>query len=366
MTGSTRTAHGDETLMRRALTLAREGWGQTAPNPMVGAVVVRDGVVVGEGYHERYGQPHAEVNALRAAGDNAQGATLYVTLEPCRHHGKTPPCTDAIIAAGVARVVIACLDPTAQAGGGATLLRDAGIRIDTGVLGAEAKELNAPFFHAVTGKTPWTTLKLAVSMETAIAGARGSTTHLTGAPARAEVHQLRAGHDAIAVGVGTVLADNPMLTVRDVRQPRVPLTRVIFDRQLRTPLDATVARTAAETPTVIVTATALSSDRARALRELGVSLLQAHDLDEGFRALRQQGVRSLLVEGGAMLATAALESGLVHRLIIFQAPVLLGGDALYAFEGAGPATLGRLETLPVLERRQLGADVMTTYAIVER
>src|SRR5687768_10267287 len=158
--------------MRRALTLAREGWGQTAPNPMVGAVVVRDGVIVGEGYHERFGQAHAEVNALRAAGAQAKGATLYVTLEPCRHHGKTPPCTDAIRAAGVTRVVIASLDPTAQAGGGAALLREAGIHVDTGILRDEADELNAPFFHAARADTPWTTLKLAVSMETAIAGAR--------------------------------------------------------------------------------------------------------------------------------------------------------------------------------------------------
>jgi len=351
--------------MRRALTLARKGWGQTAPNPMVGAVVVRAGEIVGEGYHEGFGQAHAEVNAIHAAGDAAKGATLYVTLEPCRHHGKTPPCTDAIVAAGLTRVVIASMDPTTQAGGGAALLRGAGISVDTGILRAEAEELNAPFFHGARADTPWTTLKLAVSMETAISDARGSTTQLTSPPARAAVHHLRAGHTAIAVGVGTVLADNPMLTVREAPPPRVPLTRVIFDRTLRTPLEATVVRTAAETPTIIVTQSE-STSRAGALRDAGVRLLAARSLDEAFRHLHRLGVHSLLVEGGAALATAVLEAGLVQRLIILQAPVLLGRNALYAFDGAAPATLGRLELLPVLERRQLGADVMTTYAMAER
>jgi len=350
--------------MRRALDLAREGWGQTAPNPMVGAVVVRDGAVVGEGYHARFGEPHAEVMALRAAGERARGATLFVTLEPCRHHGKTPPCTDAIAAAGVRRVVAAVLDPTRDAGGGAAQLRERGIQVDVGLLGAEARELNAPFFHAVASELPWTTLKLAVSIETAISNERGTTSWLTGPESRAEVHRLRAGHDGIAVGVGTILADDSQLTVREGRPPRVPPTRVIFDRHLRTPLTAGVVRTVTEAPTTIVTLTT-SSTHARALRQAGVHLIAAPDLREGFRGLRASGIRSLLVEGGAAIAGAVLAEGLVHRLVILQAPVTLGPSALHAFDGALPRVLGDLERYPVLERRSLGPDIMTTFALAD-
>jgi len=256
MKDSTRAAPEGESFMRRALALAREGWGQTAPNPMVGAVVVRDGVIVGEGFHARYGEAHAEVNALAAAGERARGATLFVTLEPCRHFGKTPPCTDAILAAGVARTVFAVADPTAKAGGGAEILRAAGIAVESGPLEEESRELNAPYFHATDNILPWTTLKLAVSLETAISNARGTTSHLTSADARTEAHMLRAGHDAIAVGIGTILADDPLLTVRGVRPPRVPLKRVVFDRSLRTPLDSAVVRTVSDAPTIIVTLTA--------------------------------------------------------------------------------------------------------------
>ena len=351
--------------MRRALDLAREGWGQTAPNPMVGAVVVRDGRVVGEGYHARFGESHAEVVALKQAGDLARGATLYVTLEPCRHHGKTPPCTDAIIAAGIARVVVAVADPTAQAGGGAALLRDRGIQVDIGLLGAKARELNAAFFHAAVGDLPWTTLKLAISIEGAIANQRGTTSWLTSQESRIAVHELRAGHDAIAVGIGTILADDPQLTVRDVRPPRVPLTRVVFDRRLRTPLTAAVVRTARDTPTLLVTASDAGPAAAR-LRAAGVEIVVANGLRDGFRQLRLRGIRSLLVEGGAGIASAVLAERLVHRLVIFQAPVSLGPGALHAFDGAGPDVLRALEQYPVLDRRTHGPDVMTTYALANR
>ena len=352
--------------MRLALQLAVEGWGQTAPNPMVGAVVVRDGRVVGQGFHSRFGEAHAEVVALRAAGESARGATLYVTLEPCRHHGKTPPCTDAILAAGIAHVVVAVPDPTPVAGGGAALLRERGVRVDVGVLEREARELNAPFFHAARAdsRRPWTTLKLAVSMETAIADRRGSTTWLTGPESRAEVHKLRAGNDAVMVGVGTILADDARLTVRDWPSPRTPPVRVVLDRGLRTPIAADVVRTARETPTMILTAR-LDGARAHELRAAGVTLLPMRELRDGLETLRAAGVRSVLVEGGASVAVAALRDGLVHRLVIFQAPVTLGSEALYAFEGAPPAMLGKLEMLPVLSRRRLGQDVMTTFAVAE-
>ena len=361
MTDSARSAH-ELTLMRRALQLAREGWGQTAPNPMVGAVVVRDGAIVGEGYHARYGEAHAEVGALAAAGSQARGATLVVTLEPCRHYGKTPPCTDAIIGAGITRIVYAAGDPTAIAGGGAEVLRSAGIQVQGGILADESRELNAPFFHAAAHDTPWVTLKLAVSIETAIANERGSTSWLTGPEARREVHRLRAGNDAIAVGIGTVLADDPQLTVRETAQPRVPLKRVVFDRTLRTPPTSQIARSARETPTLIVTADA-SSKKATSLRDVGVAIIEAATLHDAMPRLREAGIRSLLVEGGATLASAMLAEGLVHRLIIFQAPVSLGTKALHAFDGATPAVLQAVEQYPVIDRRVLGADVMTIYAL---
>jgi diaminohydroxyphosphoribosylaminopyrimidine deaminase/5-amino-6-(5-phosphoribosylamino)uracil reductase len=360
MTDRSRPSHEEE-LMRRALELAREGWGQTAPNPMVGAVVVRDGAVVGEGHHARYGEAHAEVGALAAAGAQARGSTLIVSLEPCRHYGKTPPCTDAIIGRGVSRVVFGASDPTGVAGGGAEVLRAAGIEVQGGVLAAESRELNAAFFHAVSSDIPWVTLKLAVSIETAISNRRGTTSWLTGPESRREVHALRAGNDAIAVGVGTVLADDPQLTVRDARAPRVPLKRVIFDRKLRTPPTSQLAQTARETPTWIVTSTA-TSKRADSLRQAGVELIEATSLREGLERLREKGVQSLLVEGGATLATAFLEADLLHRLVILQAPVTLGAGALSAFEGASPSAVERLERLTVLQSRMVGPDHWTVYA----
>lgn len=364
MTPSPRDVSVDERFMRRALVLARKGWAQTAPNPMVGAVVVRDGRVVGEGYHARFGEAHAEVVALERAGDAARGATMYVSLEPCRHHGKTPPCTDVIIGAGIAAVVVAALDPTPAAGGGTQLLQAAGIEVRTGILEREARELNAPFFHAVVSDLPWTTLKLAVSMETAIANERGTTSWLTGPETRVAVHELRAGHDAIGVGVGTILADDPKLNVREAAPPRVPLTRVVFDRHLRTPVGSAVVRTSHVNPTIIVTSD-VSTPRASELRAAGAQLIPAKDLRDGFRQLRAAGIRSLIVEGGAALAAAVLTEKLAHRLVIFQAPVSLGAQALYAFEGAPPEVLQALERLPVLERDTLGSDVMTKYALAE-
>src|SRR5579862_5155051 len=241
-------------LMARALALAELGWGQTAPNPMVGAVLVRDGEIVGEGYHARYGGDHAEIVALRMAGERARGATLYVTLEPCAHHGKTPPCADAIVRAGVARVVAAAQDPNPVAAGGAAKLLAAGVEFELGVDEPAARELNAPFFHAATSTRPWVTLKLGVSLDGAIADRDGHSKWITNTASRRETHRLRAGSDAIAVGIGTVLADDPALTVRDAPAPRVPPTRVVFDRSARLPHDSQLARTAREVPVIVVTA----------------------------------------------------------------------------------------------------------------
>lgn len=351
--------------MRRALALAQRGWGQTAPNPMVGAVVVQDGHVVGEGYHERFGELHAEPMALRMAGERARGATLYVTLEPCAHHGKTPPCVDAIVAAGIQRVVIGATDPNPVAAGGAKVLRAAGIEVVTGVEEAAARELNAPFFFAHAAPRPWITLKLAVSLDGALTDARRSSGWLTGPAARAEVHRMRAGSDAIGVGVGTLLADDPLLTVRDGTPPRVPPRRVVFDDRLETPPGARLL--AAPLPaavTIVATRGEASApaDRRQRLEAAGAEVVVADSLEGGLEALRGTGVRSLLVEGGAGLAGRLLEAAVVDRLVIFQAPIVLGHGALNAFARAPAATVDGAERLPVVARRVLGDDVMTAYA----
>jgi diaminohydroxyphosphoribosylaminopyrimidine deaminase/5-amino-6-(5-phosphoribosylamino)uracil reductase len=289
---------------------------------------------------------------------------MYVTLEPCVHQGKTPPCADAIIAAGVSRVVVATRDPNPAASGGIERLRAAGIDVAVGDGEGAARELNASFFHRfVHPERPFVTLKLAVSIDGALAAAdRTTTTHLTGAESRREVHRLRAGADAIAVGVGTVLADDPQLTVRDWAPPRVPLARVIFDSTLRTPLRSGLVRTARETPVVLVAREA-PPERADALRAAGVEIVVAPAFSEALLALAERGFGSLFVEGGALLAGSFLAHAAVDRLIIFRAPVVLGAGALNAFAHAPPADVARLARLPILEHRVLGGDVMTTYAL---
>jgi len=352
--------------MSRAIHLGLRGWGQTAPNPMVGAVVVRDGQIVGEGHHAKFGDEHAEIAALRQAGENARGATLYVTLEPCGHHGKTPPCADAVVAAGIARVVAATEDIDPQAVGGATRLRGAGIPLDIGIERQAARELNAAFFHRFASDRPFITLKLATSLDGAIANAertRGTAGKwLTGEAARREVHRMRAGADGIVVGVGTVLADDPMLTVRDAPAPRVPPRRIIFDSEYRTPLGASVVRSARIVPTTIV-ARHDDPPRREAFEDAGVDVRIHETLQSALIAFAMDGVHSLLVEGGARLAASLIEQRLLDRLVIFQAPVVLGAGALNAFAHVSPTTAEALARLPVIERVAFGDDLKTTYAV---
>lgn len=349
--------------MRRALELAERGAGRVAPNPKVGAVLVRHGQIVGEGWHAEFGQAHAEVAALRHAGEQARGATAYISLEPCNHTGKTGPCAQALIAAGVVRVVYAAADPNPFAAGGAARLAAAGVVVQGGVLAAEAEQQNAPFVFAARGAArPLVTLKLAVSIDGAIGDASREPGWLTGNEARVAVHGLRAEADAIAVGIGTALADDPALTVRHGFTPRMAPLRVVFDRQARLPLTSQLVRTARETPVLLCTDGSAPAAEA-ALRLAGVELLAVPSLLVALQQLGSRGVRHLLVEGGATLASALLAAGLVDRLVIFQAPVILGAGALAAFASFPSQRAHEAPRWQVLDRKALGADLMTTYAV---
>lgn len=361
--------------MRRALELAERGAGHVAPNPKVGAVIVARGGIVGEGWHATYGFEHAEVAALRIAGDAARGATAYVSLEPCNHTGKTGPCSEAMIAAGIARVVFAAVDPNPRAAGGAMRLAQAGIAVHGGLLADEAEYRNAPFFFAARGAhRPFVTLKLALSIDGAIVDASRQPGWLTGEQARVAVHALRAEADAIAVGIGTALADDPALTVRYAPAPRTAPLRIVFDRSARLPLDGRLARTARDVPVLLFTAassaasSAASPDpdvanRATRLRAAGVEMQPVASLGEALRDLGTRGIRNLLVEGGAGLGSALLAGGLVDRLVTFQAPVILGAGALAAFAAFPAHRAHEAPRLRVLERKALGADLMTVYAV---
>jgi diaminohydroxyphosphoribosylaminopyrimidine deaminase/5-amino-6-(5-phosphoribosylamino)uracil reductase len=347
--------------MRHALALAERGWGQTAPNPMVGAVVVKDGVVVGEGFHARYGADHAEVEALNAAHDKARDATLYVTLEPCNHQGQTPPCTGAIISSGVRRVVVAIPDPNPVASGGIEKLRRAGIEVVVGVETNRAIELNAAFLNRFASRRPWVTLKLATTIDGAIADSLGHSNWITGEESRGEVHRMRAGSDAIAVGMRTLIADNPRLSARTTPAPRRQPARIIFGRGNAMPASSNIVQTAHDVPTYLVTHEE-DADTLLTLRRAGVEVIEARDLREALARIHERGIDSLLVEGGAGLAAEFIERGCVDRLVIFQAPLLLGQRSLSAFSGLTERKLINAMRLEVLDRREFGQDLMTTYA----
>ena len=356
----------DREWMRRALALAPRGWGRTAPNPMVGCVIVRDGVVVGEGWHTEYGRPHAEVEALAAAGERARGATAYVTLEPCGHFGKTPPCTLALRDAGVTRVVFAAADPNPKAAGGAAVLRDTGIEAVGPIGEAAVREMDPVFFHAHSAagaRRPFVALKLALSLDARIADRDGRSVWRAGSVDRAEGGRLRAGFDAVGVGVGTAMADDPRLTVRGSIIPRVPPARVVFDGELRLPPDSRLARTARETPVIAVAHERASADRARALEAAGVRVIRAErGIERALESLRAAGVRSMFVEGGAGIAGALLRAGLAGRLYLFYAPVLLGPDALSPFAALESPPIDASPRFRHVGTQTFGADTLVTLA----
>ena len=355
----------DRLHMLRALELAARGWGRVHPNPLVGAVVVRDGEVMGEGWHSEYGMPHAEVEALTIAGESARGATLYVTLEPCSHHGKTPPCTDAVIAAGVARVVFAASDPNPKARGGAEVLRAAGIEVETGLEEAAALDLNAAFFHGFASagsERPWTELKLALSLDARVADAQRRSAWLTGEGARAEIHRLRAGSDAIMVGIGTALADDPLLTVRGAVRPRQPPVRIVLDRRLRLSPGSRLVATLDEAQLWVICGPGADPDRRLALERAGVAILETPDLPGAMRLIREAGVRSVFCEGGARVASALLRDGLVDRLTLVYAPLLLGPDAVDPFAGLEPTPLDAVHRWRRLRTETFGDDTLVSLA----
>ena len=331
----------DSQWMARALQLAERGLNTATPNPRVGCVLVRDGNVVGEGWHERAGEPHAETHALQAAGEGAHGATAYVTLEPCSHHGRTPPCADALIQAGVARVVVAAQDPNPQvAGQGITKLRAAGIEVECGLMEAAAHELNIGFFARMTRGTPWVRSKIAMSLDGRTALANGASKWITGEAARQDVQHWRARSCAVLTGIGTVLADDPQLNVRGIETPRQPL-RAVVDNDLRLPPKARLLQ---QKGVLVYTATQ-DAEKIDALEQTGTVVMVLPDTNGQvnitvvLRDLAAQGCNEVLVEAGSKLNGALLKAGLVDELVLYFAPQLLGDMA------RGMARLGELTSL---------------------
>jgi diaminohydroxyphosphoribosylaminopyrimidine deaminase/5-amino-6-(5-phosphoribosylamino)uracil reductase len=328
----------EHSYMERALQLARRGEGRVEPNPMVGCVIVRSGRIISEGYHRRYASSHAEVEAIRRLPDIklANGATAYVTLEPCNHYGKTPPCTEALIAAGIKRVVAAHGDPNPiVAGTGFARLRATGIEVHTGLRADEAAEMNAPFLTRVLLGRPYVIGKWAQSLDGRIATRTGDSKWITGPEARAEVHELRARVDAIAVGVGTVLADDPLLTARDVRVRRVA-ARVVFDSRLRIPLKSQLVRTAQAAPLWVLTTPATVRAEPAKLKRLlaaGVEVIACRAVrgrispTDAMKHLAERGCINVMVEGGGELLGSLLDARLLDEVFVFTAPILIGGAA---------------------------------------
>jgi diaminohydroxyphosphoribosylaminopyrimidine deaminase / 5-amino-6-(5-phosphoribosylamino)uracil reductase len=345
--------------MARALDLAWRGWGRVQPNPLVGAVVLRNGELVGEGWHPEFGDRHAEAVALAGAGERARGATMVVTLEPCAHQGKQPPCTEAIIRSGIRRVVAALSDPNPVAAGGGELLRQAGLDVEVGPLGDAAAAQNAIFLHSIQDTArPYVALKLATTLDGRIADGYGRSRWISGEQGREYVQWLRAGFDAIAVGGRTARLDDPSLTVRGPVQPRVAPKRVVFDRAADLGPQLTLVRGATEIPTLVVAAPDADGGRVRRLETAGVTVLRADSLDLALTSLRSLGIGSMLVEGGGQLAGALLRAGLVDRYYWLQSPLWLGGDGVPALAGLPARSLDQAERWRVVERRSLGDDTL--------
>lgn len=357
--------------MGRALRLAALGVGRTSPNPAVGAVLVRDGRVVGEGAHLQAGGTHAEAAALAAAGTAARGATCYVTLEPCAHFGRTPPCADALVQAGVARVVVACRDPNPLVDGrGLARLEAAGVRVALGVREREARDLNRAFFLAVREGRPHVTLKTAMTLDGRIAGTDGASQWITGERARVEAHRLRFAADALLVGIGTVLADDPRLTVRHPELPAKEPLRVVADSRLRTPPEARLLRAGDPARVLIACVAPAPAAPLARLRARGARVLELPqdggrvDLGALLAALRALDVVAVLVEGGGELGGALLDAGLVDRVAFFVAPRLLGGREAPGPLGGRGRALKDAPALGAVTTRWIGEDLLVEGDVV--
>lgn len=359
----------DTKFMKRALTLARKGIGKTSPNPAVGCVIVKDGVIVGEGWHKKAGGPHAEVHALSMAGSMAVGSDVYVTLEPCCHTGKTPPCSEALIKAGVRRVIAGMPDPNPKvSGGGLKALADAGIITDCGLFEMECRAMNPAFIKHVTSGMPYVTYKCAMTLDGMIATASGHSRWISCAGSRKIAHKLRAASDAIMVGVGTVIADNPLLTVRDV--PGKNPIRIIVDSRLRTPVDSAVMVCDMAHETIIATTEADPVIRQR-YQQKDVSLLICSqrqgkvDLTDMMAQLGKRGIQSILLEGGSSLAGELLKQGLIDECVFFYAPMVTGSDGYSPFGLTGITEMASAFSFKILKTVRSGCDIVV-YARPEK
>lgn len=364
-----KVTEGDIQFMRAALALARRGLGNAWPNPAVGCVLVRDERIVGRGWTHPGGRPHSETEALRRAGPASRGATAYVSLEPCDHHGETGPCTDALIAAGIGRAVVAIEDPDPRVSGrGIQRLRSAGVAVTTGVCSDAAADLNAGFFLSATRGRPSFTLKAATTLDGRIATRTGESRWITGASARATAHRFRADHDAVLIGSGTALTDDPVLTCRlPGMQDRSPI-RIIADGRLRLTPTMKLIETARQTPTWIVTAPAPNPQRRRALEERGAIVIEVegdacgHPAPSAVAAvLAKRGVTRVLIEGGGGIAASYLTAGVIDRLAWFRAPQVIGGEGVPAVGDLGITSLSDAPRFSRLGVTQVGEDVLETY-----
>ncbi|MBP2635637.1 MAG: ribD [Firmicutes bacterium] len=362
----------DEFYMQQALAIARYATGRTSPNPLVGAVIVKDGRIVGQGWHRKAGTPHAEVHALAQAGELAKGATIYVTLEPCSHHGRTGPCADALIEAGVKKVVVAMTDPNPEvAGNGLTRLRAAGIEVVEGVLIAEAIQINEVFLKWITTGMPFGILKTAMTLDGKIAAHTGHSKWITSASAREYVHKLRDIYDGILVGVGTILADNPKLTTRLLEGGHNPV-RIIVDTMARTPLTANVV-TDKEAPTIIAVGREAPVERVEALRKLGVEVLVLEQNTQGvklrqlFKVLGEKRITSVFIEGGATINASLLADNLIDKVYSFVAPKIIGGKkAPGPVGGNGVDQVDQAIMLENITTQTIGDDILISGYVVGR
>ncbi len=353
--------------MWRAVQLAEQGRGKTSPNPLVGAVVVKDGEIIGEGFHERAGKPHAEVIALKKAGKKAKGADLFVTLEPCCHYGRTPPCVNAIIKSRIARVYVGLVDPNPQVRGrGIEILREAGIKVEVGLLSKEISQQNEVFIKYILSGMPFVTLKMGLSLDGKTATRLGESKWITSEDSRLEVQRLRSLNDSIMVGIGTVLKDNPSLTVRLTEKNKAPL-RIILDSQAKLPLSSKIVKTAKEVRTFLAVTKKAASERIKLLKSFGLevkifpSKKGKVDLKKLLKYLGKIEISSVLLEGGPTLNAAFLEEKLIDKFVFFISPKIIGGkDSLGVFGGIGVSKLSESLRVKLAGTKFIGEDIMVT------